>query len=158
MIPREVVLSRPKSFFKNIHGMLLNAKQFTQNEAAYGDYMFDPTSVNGWTLERLWLPIFSHIPITKYIAQGRYLIFGGPSSEESNLVLHLIKSAHVVLICKHLSDSSARLKISEVNTTIVPNLRIYHTKSQISVEQAEAEFGFFDGIYYEYDRSALPGK
>ena len=68
IIPKKSILNRPLTFYKRIHYMLLNSPIITCEEAHNGEPFYDPNSIHGWCLERLFLSIFrTEIPISDFM-------------------------------------------------------------------------------------------
>jgi hypothetical protein len=67
IIPKQNILHRPIQFYKKIHYMLLNALEVTVEDANYSENEFTSESINGWTLERLFMYMFrKDIEITNF--------------------------------------------------------------------------------------------
>jgi len=60
IIPKKNILSRPIQFYIKIHAMLINSNIITQHDSCFLYKEFDPDSIDGWCLERMFFYIFSN--------------------------------------------------------------------------------------------------
>ena len=70
IVPKEMILNKPIEFYKKIYSMnTYNALVNVTHDCDFchaGDYQYDPYSVNGWTLERLFMYIFGDIEVNDF--------------------------------------------------------------------------------------------
>lgn len=65
ILPRNVILKRPKAFYEKLWKMAIQGDHYEINEAHYGKHKLDPSEIKGWSLERIFDMIISDIPINK---------------------------------------------------------------------------------------------
>jgi hypothetical protein len=58
IVPRHIILSRPRDFYKKIHEMSFNGDIFTPRGAHSGKNIFNPVLMSPWTIERMLGYIF----------------------------------------------------------------------------------------------------
>jgi hypothetical protein len=59
IIPKQSIYMHSRSFYQNINEMLLHSKIVDYHIAHYHDIPFDPYTIHGWCLERLFYYLFS---------------------------------------------------------------------------------------------------
>lgn len=139
-VPREVILSKPKRFYAHIQSLLLHGKQLTLPEAVTGDNPFDPWSINGWTLERLWMYVFdASILRSKRFSQKRYLVTGGAGFIGSNLV-RVLQDSNIVIVLDNLVTGNLNSIPSHPN--------VFFIKGDILSKDDLYMAGQVDGIFH----------
>lgn len=82
----------------NFHAMILQGDVFTYDRAHNTIYPFNHRAINGWTVERMLLCLFSKRPCNPVLNKKRYLVTGGGGFIGSNLVEELAKSCFVTVV------------------------------------------------------------
>ena len=108
IVPRDVILSKPKQYYAHIHSLLLHGKQFTLKEAHDEEYAFDRRAINGWALERLWSYLWSDIPPSPAFCRKRYLVTGGAGFIGGHVTHKLAELGYTVIVLDNLSTGSIK--------------------------------------------------
>jgi hypothetical protein len=65
IIPKANILSRPLSFYRKINQMLIHSPIVNYNIAHYRENPFDPNTIHGWCLERMFYYLFTGLPLNE---------------------------------------------------------------------------------------------
>jgi len=66
IVPRNVILGRPKKFYEMLYNMLINGSKYGHDDAHYKDIPFSRSEINVYVIERLMYHFLSDIPLQRY--------------------------------------------------------------------------------------------
>ena len=66
IVPRKVILERPKKFYEMLYNMLINGSKYRHDDAHYKDIPFSRTEINVYVMERLMYHFLSDIPLQNF--------------------------------------------------------------------------------------------
>jgi nucleoside-diphosphate-sugar epimerase len=140
IVPKQNILNRPKQFYMKLHSMTLNTTILTEKEASQGNTIFDPNSIDGWTLERLLMFCFTkELNINPVMCQKRYLVTGGAGFIGSNIVNKLANDNSVIVV-----DNLCTGNINYINK----NMHIQFIDANVLDTDKLYLVGYVDGIYH----------